>query len=115
MNIEQDEEQSMNNTEIKYVEECKWKECKRPRDKILNWIECERCKEWFHVSCVELEEVDSEAMFACLQCWEPKNQDTEWEEHEEFDFSGFEIQTEVNRRPKRNKKTTKKDEYSYDM
>ena len=124
LNIEQNQERSGNNTEIEYLEEnewqeCKWKECKKPRDKILKWIECERCKEWLHVICVELKEIDLDAIFACPQCWEPKIQDTKWEEDEELDFSGFETQIEEekieNRRSKRNKKTTKKEEYSYDM
>ena len=48
----------------------------------------------------------------------PKIQDAKWED-EELDFSGFETQIEEekieNRRSKRNKKTTKKEEYSYDM
>ena len=39
------------------------KNVKKTKDKIVMGIQCERCKGWKHVSCIELTEIDSDAIF----------------------------------------------------
>jgi len=44
--------------------------CEEPYNPDIPMIECERCHEWFHLSCVglETEDVDSISTYLCFQC-----------------------------------------------
>ena len=35
-------------------ETCDAKECKSPKDKVINWIQCYSCQKWLHIVCVSM-------------------------------------------------------------
>ena len=54
---------------------CAAEKCVKPIDTVLQWIECESCRFWFHLDCLKLSKTKdySNTYFACNNCWGPKN------------------------------------------
>ena len=47
--------------------ECSSKDCLKPSG-LINWIRCDCCSSWYHISCVKISLSDSYQWFQCLLC-----------------------------------------------
>ena len=104
---------NIDDKEIEYIsqewEKCGWKGCKKPTNKILKWIHCERCDRWIHFHCMDLnpEQSYDDTFFACYECWEPRKiiQDLELETNNQNEWLQ---QEKDNNGDKRTRKAAKK-------
>lgn len=57
-------------------EDCAAKKCLKPTGEV-NWVQCDRCEEWFHLLCVGLaeDEVSEEEEYECFNCKQGRGQE----------------------------------------
>ncbi|KAK3104094.1 hypothetical protein FSP39_024364 [Pinctada imbricata] len=51
-------------------EDCAAIKCLRPTGEEVNWVQCDRCEEWYHLLCVGLssEEITEDEEYECFKC-----------------------------------------------
>ena len=74
--LEEEEEETSEKFPIKIIgsvsETCDAKECKSPKDKVINWIQCDSCQKWLHMVCVGMQKkvADRIDFYTCSGCTE---------------------------------------------
>jgi hypothetical protein len=49
-------------------EKCAARNCLKPQTKVINWIQCDKCNDWYHMKCANVKEKDKKEIFLCEKC-----------------------------------------------